>query len=544
MSFAFHKFLGSGELFSIRGGVHPDDQKELSSGSAIEKMPLPNLLRIPLQQHIGAPAEPIVAKDDIVRKGQLLAVRRGSVSAAVHAPTSGRIIAIGRFAAPHPSGLPVATITLRPDGEDLWDTLPEPLDLERSTPDEIAERVDWAGIVGMGGATFPSSVKLNLRNRFELERLVINSAECEPYLTCDDRLLRERSDDVADGINFMARALGIDDVVIAIESNKPAAIAAMKKAADKILAKVQVIAVPTRYPTGSEKHLVQMLTGKETPARGLTADIGIVVHNAATAYAIHKAARFGQPLISRILTVSGRAIKRPANVEVLIGTPIADIIAHCGDLIGTPSRLLLGGPMMGQPIANVRSPVIKGTNGILALSEGETRRNEVMPCIRCGSCVNVCPSGLTPLELHARIRNEELDGAVDIGLLDCISCGSCSYACPSNIPLIQSFNYAKGKLTGQQRTKHRQEETKRLAEQREERIERLAAAKREAMARRKAEKAAKQKRETPEKAADTAKKSPAPIDASARVATAAEPAAKDTLKSKTTATSPTVEAAE
>lgn len=491
MSFVFPNFLGSRELFAIRGGIHPNDWKKLSSESAIEKMPLPKLLRIPLQQHIGAPAEPIVAKDDLVDKGQLLAIRRGNVSAAIHAPTSGRIVAIGRFIAPHPSGLPVATITLRPDGEERWGNLPAPLDPERSTPEEITDRVASAGVVGMGGATFPSSVKLDLRNRFQLEKLVINAAECEPYLTCDDRLLRERSSDVADGISFMARALGVGDVIIAIEANKPAAIAAMQEAAGKILAKAQVVAIPTRYPMGSEKHLVQTLTGRETPARGLTADIGIVVHNAATAYAIHKAARLGQPLISRILTVSGRAIKRPANVEVAVGTPIADIVAHCGGFVGTPGRLLQGGPMTGQPIANLRAPVVKGTNGILALSESETRRHEAMPCIRCGSCVSVCPCGLTPLELNARIRNEELDGAVDIGLLDCVSCGSCSYVCPSNIPLIQSFNYAKGKLTAQQRTKHRQEETKRLAKQREERMERLAAAKREAMAQRKAEKSAK-----------------------------------------------------
>ncbi|MEN2495043.1 MAG: Ion-translocating oxidoreductase complex subunit C [Hyphomicrobiaceae bacterium hypho_1] len=494
MSFAFPNFRAAGKLFSIRGGVHPDDNKKLSSETAIEQMPLPNLLRIPLQQHIGAPAEPVVAKGDIVDKGQLLAVGKGNISAAIHAPTSGKIVAIGYFVAPHPSGLPVYTITLRPDGEERWTELPEPLDLEQSTPEDISARVASAGIVGMGGATFPSSVKLNLRNRFKLETLVINAAECEPYLTCDDRLLRERSTDVADGIAFMARALGVNKIIIGIEENKPVATAAMKKAAEEILTNAQVVPVPTRYPMGSEKHLVQVLTGQETPARGLTADLGIIVHNGATAYAIHKAARYGQPLISRVVTVSGRAVKRPANVEVLMGTPISDIIDHCGGLVCTPSRLLLGGPMMGQPIANARAPVVKGSNGILALNDSETRRDEVMPCIRCGNCVNACPSGLTPLDINARIRNEELDGAVDIGLLDCVSCGACSYSCPSNIPLVQSFNYAKGKLTDQQRIKHRQEETKRLAKQRKERMERIAAAKREAMARRKAEKAAKKKK--------------------------------------------------
>ena len=217
MSFAFPNFRAARKLLSIRGGVHPNDQKILSSESAIEQMPLPNLLRIPLQQHIGALAEPVVAKGDIVDKGQLLAVGQGSVSASIHAPTSGLIVAISRFVAPHPSGLPVPTITLRPDREERWTDLPSPLDLEKSTPEEIAKRVASAGIVGMGGATFPSSVKLNLRNRFKLETLIINAAECEPYLTCDDRLLRERSADVADDIAFMARALEINKIIIGIE---------------------------------------------------------------------------------------------------------------------------------------------------------------------------------------------------------------------------------------------------------------------------------------------------------------------------------------
>jgi H+/Na+-translocating ferredoxin:NAD+ oxidoreductase subunit C len=502
MNLPFLNLLSGSRVFPIRGGIHPDGQKQLSSECAIETMPIPSLLRVPLQQHIGAAAEPIVAKDDFVAKGQLLAAGRGTVSASVHAPTSGRVIAIGRFVAPHPSGLPVATITIRPDGEDRWGELPPPLDPETATPDEIAERVAASGVVGMGGATFPSAVKLNLRKRFKLEKLIINAAECEPYLTCDDRLLREQSAEVSEGIAIMARALGVKEVIVAIESNKPAAIAAMKDAVKNIPGKATVVAVPTRYPMGSEKHLVQTLTGKETPARGLTADIGIVVHNAATAYAVNRAVRYGEPLISRILTVSGRAIRRPANIKVLVGTPISDIISHCGGLGGEPSRLLLGGPMMGQPIANVRAPVVKGTNGILALAASEARREEVMPCVRCGTCVSVCPCGLTPLDLYSRIRNEELDGAVDIGLLDCVSCGSCSFVCPSNIPLIQAFSYAKGKLTEQQRSKHRQEETKRLAHHREERMERIAAAKREAMARRKAEKAAKQKHEEELKASE------------------------------------------
>ena len=484
------------KLFRIAGGIHPKEMKDLSADKAIEAIPMPSVLRIPLQQHIGAPATAIVEKGDAVKKGQLLAVTRGPVSAAVHAPTSGRIISIGRFVAPHASGLPGPTITMRPDGLDEWGERLPPLDPFASDPAAIAERVATCGIVGMGGATFPSAVKLNLRNRHELHTLVINAAECEPYLTCDDRLMRERSGAVIDGIRAMARALGVKTVLIAIESNKPEAFAAL---ADTVEAErdtsVAVVKVPTRYPMGSEKHLVQTLTGKETPARALTADIGIVVHNVATAHAVHRAVRHGEPLISRIVTVSGGAMERTGNFEVPIGTPIHHLISHCGGYREDPERLLLGGPMMGQPIASTRASIVKGSNGVLALGKREVPGEATMPCIRCTACVSACPCGLTPFDMALRIRNEELDGAVKIGLLDCIACGSCAWVCPSHIPLVQYFNYAKGKLTAQQRAKHKQEETKRLTQFRDERMDRIQKAKQEAMARMKAEREAKKQAE-------------------------------------------------
>lgn len=479
-------------LFSIRGGVHPKDRKELSADKPISPLPLPSLMRVPLQQHIGNPAEPVVNKGDHVLKGQVIGMARGPISAPVHAPTSGQVIAIGRFAAPHPSGLPGRTITLRPDGKDEWAELPPSLDPFKQEPEVIARRVAESGIVGMGGATFPSAVKLNLRDRFAVDTLVINGAECEPYLTCDDRLMRERAKDVIDGVRIMVRALGAERALIAIETNKPDAIKAMRLAA-MISDQVQIVSVPTRYPMGSEKHLVQTLTGKETPARALTAELGVVVHNAATAYAVHRAVRHGEPLISRIVTVSGGAMTRTANLEAPIGTPISHILEHCGGFSEEPDRMLLGGPMMGQPLVNVRAPIVKGTGGILALTAEESAPREAGPCIRCGSCVTACPCGLEPLDMAARIRKEELDSAAKIGLLDCIACGSCAYVCPAGIPLVQYFNYAKGKLTAISRSKQKQQETKRLAEQREARIERIQAAKREAMARMKAERAAKKK---------------------------------------------------
>jgi len=506
-------------LFKIRGGVHPEDRKELSAACPIEDLPMPALLHIPLQQHIGAPAMPAVRRGQKITKGQLLANSQGMISAPVHAPTSGRVVGIGSYPAHHASGLNVRTVSLQPDGEDRWADdirgVDDPFALE---PEEIAARVSAAGIVGMGGATFPSAVKLNLRKRYALRTLVINGAECEPYLTCDDRLMRERSDEVLDGIRIMAHALGVSQVVIGIENNKPEAQKAMEEAVQRLFAvpapsdhlaakpseragatvsakAIRIARLPTRYPMGSEKHLVQTLTGKETPARGLTADIGVVVHNPATALAVHDALRHGRPLVSRVMTVTGGAIQRPGNLRVPLGTPLQNLIDHCGGFRVEPSRLVSGGPMMGQPLPATRVPTVKGGNGLLALTEEETSRQEAMPCIRCASCVRACPCGLLPLEMAAHARAGDLEGVVKLGLMDCIGCGSCSYVCPSHIPLVQFFNYAKGEMAARGRAKQKQAETKRLARQRTERMEAIKRAKREAMAKRKREAAANKTRE-------------------------------------------------
>jgi len=478
-------------LFSFKGGIHPESRKTLTSECPIEDMPIPPLLRVPLQQHIGVEAEPLVKRDDLVLKGQLIGKARGPVSANIHAPTSGRVLAVGYFTAPHPSGLPVPTVTIRPDGEDKWGPHLPRLRPEGAEPEEIAAQVAEAGIVGMGGATFPAAVKLNLRAKYDLHTLIINGAECEPYLTCDDRLMRERAEEISDGIGIMARGLGVKQVIVAIESNKPQAIEVMGRYRRALGYELQIKVVPTQYPMGSEKHLVKTLTGKETPARALTAELGIVVHNAATAHAVHLAVRYGEPSLSRVVTVSGRGIRRPANVRTLIGTPVAELLAHCGGLVEEPERLLLGGPMMGQPIQNPRVPIIKGTNGILALTAAETRERDTMPCIRCGLCVQVCPLGLTPFELNTRVKAGDLEGAARVGLLDCITCGCCSYTCPSNLPLVQTIHFAKGKLAEQEGRKHQQEQAKRLADARKAREEAIAEAKRAAMAKRKAEMAAK-----------------------------------------------------
>lgn len=489
------------KLFKIRGGVHPSANKDLTAGKKITPVSLSDRLYIPLQQHIGAPAAPVVKRGDKVLKGQLLANSQGMISAPVHAPTSGKVIAISKYPVLHASGLPVRTIIIEPDGEDrLADlSIPEqdPFSLD---PEEIATRVAAAGIVGMGGATFPSAVKLNLRKRHQLETLVINAAECEPYLTCDDQLMREHAEEIIDGISLMIHALQVKQAIVAIEANKPEAIKAMAQAC-KQLDYISVVTVPVQYPMGSEKHLVQTLTGKETPARALTADIGVVVHNVATTHAVHQCIRHGRPLIERVVTVSGGAIKKPGNYLVPIGTSVAALIEIAGGFSEQPARIIAGGPMMGQPISQTKAPIVKGSGGILALTEKETAQKPTMPCIRCGSCVTACPCGLLPLEMANRARTNDLDTAAKFGLMDCIACGSCAYVCPSHIPLVQYFNFAKGALAEKQRAQYKQEEVKKLTEARSIRMEAQAKAKREAMAKRKAEMASKKAQQAKEKEA-------------------------------------------
>lgn len=478
------------KLFRFRGGVYPEANKISSAVKPIEDLPLPRRLYIPLQQHIGAPAKPEVEVGQYVRKGQLFAHSQGMISAPVHAPTSGTIVAIGDFTAPHPSGLPVHTITLEADGKERWLDGLVPVDPFKLEPEEIAARVGAAGIVGMGGAAFPAVVKLNLGRSHRIHTLIINGGECEPYLTCDDRLMREHANQVVDGFRIILRALRTERALIAIEDNKPTAIVVMK-AACRRHDNIEVVTVPSRYPMGSERQMIQTVTGREVPSGQHSADIGVVLHNVGTAYAVHRAIRHSKPLISRVVTVGGGAVREPKNLAVPLGTLVEELLAFCGGVCEPPARLLMGGPMMGQILPHTKVPVVKGANGIIALTAAEIKAKPETPCIRCGSCVSVCPCGLMPLEIAARVRKGDLGGAADYGLADCIGCGSCSYACPSHIPLVQYFCYAKGELAIRREAKRKSEETRKLAEQRQARLGRKAKSRAEAAAKRKAEKAAK-----------------------------------------------------
>lgn len=485
-------------------GVHPDDRKRPAADRAVRVMPMPARLYVPLVQHLGAPARACVLVGDTVRKGQCIAVPQGPVSAAIHAPTSGTVVAIGEIVAPHPSGLGVTAITIEADGRDEWidtELCADPLAL---SPDEIGRRVAAAGVVGLGGAAFPAAVKLTGAARAEVATLIINGGECEPYLSCDDRLMRDRAAELVDGIAIVAHAAGAKNTLIGIEDNKPEAIAAMQAAvAAAGLPNIAVRPVPARYPMGSEKQLILVLTGREVPANGRPSDVGVLVHNVGTAFAVRQAIRFGRPLVSRLITLAGDCVREPGNLEVPIGALCEDVLAFAGGLKAEPARWLLGGPMMGLQLPSLVVPVIKGTSGLLALSADEVAARQPGPCIRCGSCLSACPVGLLPLEMNAHIGAGSLDGAVKFGLKDCIACGCCAYVCPSRIPLVQAFNYAKGELAAQERTKLRNEATKKMVAARAERLERETREKAEAAAKRAAERKAQKAREAAEAAAQS-----------------------------------------
>lgn len=479
-------------LARIRGGVHPAAHKDRSSALTIGSLPLPPRLYLPLRQHAGAEAMPLVKVGDQVLKGQLIASSPSEMSAPIHAPSSGRIVEIGPILAPHPSGLTVNGIVIDTDGEDRWIELDVPANPFDESPLVLAERVAQAGIVGMGGAIFPAAVKLKQGTRHEIKTVVVNGSECEPYLTCDDRIMRERAEAIVDGARLIQHILRAYRVVIGIEDNKPAALAAMRAASEPYGA-IEVEAVPALYPMGSAKQLIQAVTGREVPAEARSTSVGALVHNVGTVYAIQQALRHGRPLISRVVTVAGSCVSNPRNLEVLIGTPAQALLEACGGLSSEPERLLLGGPMMGVTLPSLQAPVIKGATGLLALAPHELRNDEASPCIRCATCVDACPMGLLPLEMAARARIDDLDGANDYGLRDCILCGCCSYVCPSHIPLVQYFQYAMGQQDERRQGARKTDYIKQLTEARAARLAEEEAAKAAA----KAAKAAKAKAAKP-----------------------------------------------
>jgi len=457
-------------LFPFHGGLKTVRHKTESNQTPIQAGILPPRLTVPLRQHIGAIAKPLVQPGDRVLKGQMIGQPDGYISAAIHAPTSGVVSAVDQQPVPHPSGLSDLCVTIESDGEDRWIDR-EPVDYHRLHPSELRQTIRNAGVVGLGGAGFPSAVKLNLAGRSEpLATLMLNGAECEPWITCDDRLMRERAAEIVAGLQIMAHLLGPAEVLIGIEDDKPEAIAAMTAACAGT--SYEVRPVPTRYPSGSVKQLVKLLTGRETPVDGLPVDVGVQCFNVATAYTVYRAIHCGEPVISRVVTVTGQ-VHRPGNLEVLIGTPFAELIKQCGGYRDGVERLIMGGPMMGFALHSDEAPVTKAANCLLAAGPAELAAElPVLPCIRCGACMDVCPANLLPQQLYWHARAKEFDQARDCHLFSCIECGCCSHVCPSHIPLVQYYRYAKNEIWAQEKEKQRAEQARQRHQARMERLER------------------------------------------------------------------------
>jgi electron transport complex protein RnfC len=457
------------EVFEFPGGVHPEQHKLESVGDPIAKAPLPSRLIVPLSQHIGTPSVPTVNPGDHVLKGQVIARAEGYVSVPQHAPSSGRVAAIGPLSVPHPSGLSAPCIVIDTDGEDRWiDHGPEG-DYHRADPSHLRNLVREAGIVGLGGAGFPTFIKLNPGTGKHIDTLIINGIECEPFITCDDLLMRERAQDIVAGARVMRHALQAREVVIAVEDNKPIAAAALRAAcADTDFS---VASCPTVYPQGGEKQLLQVITGKEIPSNGLPLHIGVVVQNVATAVAVHDAIELGRPLVSRIITVTGSGVRRPRNYQALIGTPMRELL-RLSEVAPRLDRLIVGGPMMGFIAQDDGAPVIKTTNCLLAMAQPLDSRGPQLPCIRCGACAQVCPATLLPQQLYWFSAAQDWDKAQEHHLFDCIECGCCSYVCPSNIPLVHYYRHAKGHIWKQEQERAKADIARKRHEFRLERLDR------------------------------------------------------------------------
>ncbi|OOZ36628.1 electron transport complex subunit RsxC [Solemya velesiana gill symbiont] len=477
------------KLHRFHGGLHLPDNKAQSNGRPVEPAALPKQLTIPLQQHIGEVAHPLVSVGDRVLKGQMIARAQGYISAPVHASSSGTVIEIGEQPVPHPSGLSSPCIVIETDGLDEWVELPEPVvHFAQLDPSELRERIRNAGIVGMGGAAFPTSVKVTPGPETWIKTLVLNGAECEPFITCDDMLMREQADRVLAGVAILQHLLEPEQTLIGIEDNKPEAIAAMNAALETGgLSNTEVVPIPTLYPSGGEKQLIRILTGKEVPSHGIPAQIGIVCHNVGTAAAIADAVLENKPLISRYVTIAGEGIKEPRNLEVLIGTPASSLIGQAGGYTDAASKLILGGPMMGFTLHTDNVPITKAANCLLAASEAESPNpGPASPCIRCGQCAAACPARLLPQQMYWYAKAKDLEKAQEYNLFDCIECGCCSHVCPSHIPLVQYFRFAKMESWAREQEKRKSEHARKRHEARVARLERLEAERKARLSKKKA----------------------------------------------------------
>ncbi|WP_458524630.1 electron transport complex subunit RsxC [Onishia taeanensis] len=467
--------------FDFPGGIHPPARKAAATQGPITPAALPRRVVLPLGQHVGQPAEPCVTVGERVATGARIASAQGMISADVHASISGEVIAIEPRPIPHPGGLSEPCIVIEGDGiEDDWAWMP-PLDWRTSDAATLHARLSASGVVGLGGAGFPTQVKARVRERHAIDTLIINAAECEPYISADDMTLREHAADVLEGARLMAHLSGAGRIVIGIEDDKPDAVAALNNAMATGLAdafEITLRVFPARYPSGGEKQLIKRLLDREVPSRGLPADVGVLCHNPGTLRAALQAVRDGRPLVSRIVTLTGEALTRPANVEARLGTHMDELLAAAGLDEPRLARLVMGGPMMGMELARLDLPLVKATNCLIAATREELPPPPAeQPCIRCGACEEACPAGLLPQQLHWFAKSREHDKAELFNLFDCIECGACSFVCPSHIPLVAYYRAAKSEIRANTFEAHKAEHAKHRFEFRQARLAREAAEK-------------------------------------------------------------------
>jgi len=429
-------------LLSFRGGAHPPGKKEGSKSAPIEKLPLPEMLYIPLSQHTGAPAKPIVNKGDKVKVGTLIGESAGFISANIHSPVSGKVLKILPYH--HFLGKKSPAVQIQVEGDESIEGYGEPRDYDNLSIKQLIEIVKDAGIVGMGGAMFPTHVKLSPPPEKKIDTAIINGAECEPYLTSDYRLMLEQTEDILKGTEIIKKILNLEKIYIGIEDNK---IDAAQKFQDLLKDKngIEVVILKTKYPQGSEKHLIKAITGREVPSGRLPFDVGCYVQNVGTAIAIYEAVRFNRPLTHRVVTVTG-AVKTPKNIYAPIGTPVKKLIEFSGGYLGEPGKIISGGPMMGISLYTDEVPITKGTSGIVVQRMEDVITDEASPCIRCAHCIDTCPMGLTPNLMADYIEVKNIDMAEKLGVMDCIECGTCSYVCPAKRHLAQHFKFAKREI--------------------------------------------------------------------------------------------------